>query len=92
MKQLYKIWNSENESIIISHDLTYQLGLYKVKVAVGSDLSLNEKKTFIESYLKEEFIFLERINEIYKKAYQDKNILLTLTHAQDHPTPWMALI
>ncbi len=76
MKQLYKIWNSENESIIISHNLTYQLGLYKVKVAVGSDLSLNEKKAFIEKYLKDEFTFLERINEIYKKAYQAKNIFV----------------
>jgi hypothetical protein len=79
MKQLYKIWNSENESIIISHNLTYQLGLYKVKAAVGSDLSLNEKKAFIEGYLKDELIFLGRINEIYKKAYQDKNIFVQAT-------------
>ena len=89
MKQLYKIWNSENESIIISHDLTYQLGLYKVKVAVGSDLSLNEKKTFIESYLKEEFIFLERINEIYKKAYQDKNIFVQATALSANTTHFL---
>ncbi len=76
MKQLYNIWNSENEAIIITHNLSYELGLYKVKVAVGSDLSLNEKKSLIEGYLKDEHIFLNRINEIYKKAYQDKNIFV----------------
>ena len=76
IKQLYKIWNSENESIIISYNLTYQLGLYKVKEAVGSDMSLSEKKLFIESYLKDEYIFLDRLNEIYKKAYQEKNVFV----------------
>lgn len=79
MKLLYKIWNSENESIIISHNMTYQLGLYKVKVALGSDLSLSEKRAFIEGYLKEEHIFLERINEIYKKAYHDNNVFVQAT-------------
>lgn len=79
MKQLYKIWNSENESIIITHNLTYQIGLYNIKKAIGSDLSLEEKMTLIDTYLKEELIFLERVNDIYKKAFQDNNRFIQAT-------------
>lgn len=76
MKELYKIWNSENESFIINHDLTYSIGLHSVKAAVGNDFSLNEKKAMIEGHMQEEGVFLNRINEIYKKAYQDKNVFV----------------
>lgn len=73
IKQLYKIWNSENESMIISQNQIYQFGILKMKQAIDSVQDPIDIENFIKDHIRFELRFLKRINEIYLIACDDKN-------------------
>lgn len=72
LKNIYTIWNSENEAIVITHDLSYNIGRYKLRAISGGDSKefLNE---FVSKYNSEVKIFTNRLNELYDEAVNTNN-------------------
>ncbi|WP_127127884.1 DUF4365 domain-containing protein [Pseudoflavitalea rhizosphaerae] len=72
-KYLYTVWNAENESMLSLHELSNNLALIKVKASLERNMSPDQQREFLNSFLTDELRFLNRLNEIYQKAVELDN-------------------
>ncbi len=69
VKDIFRLWNSENFSIIIGHIQTEQLGELKIRESLNDELSLEERKASVLFLVSLEQQFSRILFLINKKAF-----------------------
>lgn len=75
-KDVLVVWNCENYSILLNHNLRMELAKSSLAKALGNDLTLEEKRLMITSFLKEDTRLHTMLNNLYKKGISKNDKLL----------------
>ncbi|WP_018629629.1 DUF4365 domain-containing protein [Niabella aurantiaca] len=79
IKDMLTLWNAEQESHLITHQLHLDFLSYTLSQTVNSDLPMEERRQMADRFISSETLFLKRVDAIYKRAFdkQHKHIMAT---------------
>jgi hypothetical protein len=75
-KDILTIWNAEQESHLLTHKLHMDFLSYTLSLTVKREMPMEERRQMIVGFMDKERKFLNRVNTIYRRAFDKSNKLI----------------
>jgi hypothetical protein len=79
VKDILTLWNAEQESHLLTHQLHLDFLAYTLSRTVNRELPLEERKRMILRFLGSETTFLKRVETVYRRAFDKGNKYIMAT-------------
>lgn len=73
VKDILTIWNAEQESHLLTHQLHLDFLSYTLSRTVNRELPMDERRQMIHRFMNSETAFLKRVDTVYRRAFDKQN-------------------